>query len=186
VPSAAWLLVTTMWIGQPAAATPIAASPATSTPNQPHELGFGGMLGVGPLGTGVAMRWFAGYVGLDTRFLLSRSVNGIGLNGAFSYEVAPSVIVMLTKADATRPFEFRPYVGGGVNHVRAGTNAVETGSPVSGSGTQVFGGLEVQIRQADSIALGFEVIDNRRSAPLRSAGVSGGVTGTITFVFYVK
>jgi hypothetical protein len=161
-------------------------SSSPSNNNQPHGLGFGGMLGTGPLGTGFGVRWFAGLVGLDTRFLLSTATTTSGFGGAFSFEIAPSVIVMLTKPNPDRAVEFRPYAGAGVNYVRAGTNANSTGSPVSGQGVQFFGGLEAQIRQAESMALGFEILYNQRSHALEAAGVPSGTTGIVTFMIYVK
>lgn len=204
MPIALWLLVTTMLTGQagpfvePAASLSVASvsgapdaqrgssSRSSSNNNQPHGLGFGGMLGTGPLGSGLGIRWFAGYVGLDARLLLSRAVTANGFGGGFSFEIAPSVIVMLTKPNPDRAIEFRPYTGAGVNYVRAGTNAVSSGSPVSGQGAQFFGGVEAQIRQAESMALGFEILYNKRSNALEAAGVPSGTTGIVSFVIYVK
>jgi hypothetical protein len=184
MPMAPWLLVAMMFSSPVWLSVAPAASPSNN--NQPHGLGFGGMLGTGPLGSGLGVRWFAGYVGLDTRLLLSRAVTTNGFGGGFSFEIAPSVIVMLTKPNPDRAIEFRPYAGAGVNYVRAGTNAVRTGSPVSGQGAQFFGGVEAQIRQAESMALGFEILYNKRSNALEAAGVPSGTTGIVSFVIYVK
>jgi hypothetical protein len=207
MPSAAWLLVTTMIArggAQPAAPPPSVVdhvlsvgrvtfapeaqgSSSSSGGTHPHVLGFGGLLGAGALGTGFGVRYFfLDYVGFDMRFLLSRAVLVSGIGGAFSFEAAPSVIVMLAKPDASRDVDIRPYIGGGLNHTRAGTNAVTTGPPVSGSGEQVFGGVEVTIREAGALAIGGEVIYNKRSQPLVAAGVKSGVTGVVSFLFYVK
>lgn len=154
-----------------------------------HVFGFGGALGAGALGTGLLTRyWFLNFVGLDFRFLLSSNNYGVGFGtgGGFSYEVAPSVIVMLTKADASKPVVFRPYLGVGVNHTHAGSNAVSTASPVSGSGEQIFGGVEVQIQQVGGFAISGEVVYNKRDATLVNAGLASGTTGDISFMFYVK
>jgi hypothetical protein len=204
---APWFLVMTMLVGG-AAQSGIAASPpvlrsaflarevsfapegqgsSSSSGTHPHVLGFGGMLGAGPLGTGFGLRyWFVENVGLDMRFLLSRAELTIGTGGGASFEAAPSVIVMMTKPDPSRGVDIRPYIGGGANYTRAGTNAVITRSPVSGSGVQVFGGVEVTIREAGALAIGGEVLYNKRSQPLVTAGVRSGLTGLVAFLFYVK
>jgi hypothetical protein len=160
---------------------------SSSGGTHPHVLGFGGMLGAGPLGTGFGLRyWFVDNVGLDMRFLLSRAELTIGTGGGASFEAAPSVIVMLAKPDPSKGVDIRPYIGGGVNYTRAGTNAVITRSPVSGSGLQVFGGVEVTIREAGALAIGGEVLYNKRSQPLVAAGVRSGLTGVVSFLFYVR
>jgi hypothetical protein len=201
--TAPWLLVTMMLVGggaQSAAPFPsvvdhvlsmgsVTFAPeehgsGSSNGTQPHLFGFGAMLGAGALGTGLGLRyWFADYVGFDMRFLLSRA-QLVSTGGGFSYELAPSVIVMLTKPDPARQVDIRPYIGGGVNHTRAGTNVVTT--PVSGSGTQVFGGVEAAIRPAGGFAIGVDVIYNKRSQTLVAAGVKSNVTGVVSFLFYVK
>jgi hypothetical protein len=148
------------------------------------------MVGAGALGTGLGLRgWVGNYVGFDMRLLLSRAelVNQTGFGGGgFSIEAAPSLIVMLTKPVDSRTVDIRPYVGGGVNYTRAGTNATTTGSPVSGSGTQVFGGVEAAIRAAGGFAISVEVLYNKRSQALVAAGVKSNVTGEFGFLFYMK
>ena len=213
MPITPWLLVTTMLLGgsRQSAAAPAApsiidqafsvgnvtfvpeaqgSSSSSSGGTAPHTLGFGAMVGAGALGTGLGVRgWFGNYVGFDMRLLLSRaelvSQNGFG-GGGFSVEAAPSLIVMLTKPEDSRMVDIRPYIGGGVNVTRAGTNATNTASPVSGSGTQVFGGVEAAIRAAGGFAISFEVLYNKRSQALVAAGVKSGVTGEAGFLFYVK
>lgn len=208
---APWLLVTTMLAGggQSAEVSPPArvvgqafsvgnlsfapegqgSSSSSSGPTAPHALGFGAMAGAGSLGTGLVLRgWFGDYVGFDMRFLLSRAemVTENGIGGGFSFALAPSVIVMLTKPVDSRVVDIRPYIGGGVNYTRAGTNTTTTGSPVSGSGTQVFGGAEAAIRAAGGFAISVEVLYNKRSQTLVAAGVKSGATGEIGFLFYLK
>jgi hypothetical protein len=211
---APWLLVTTMLAGgggqSMEAALPPAAvvdqvfsvghvsfapeeqgsSSSSSGPTAPHTFGFGAVAGAGALGTGLGLRgWFGNFVGIDMRLLLSRAelVNQTGFGGGgFSIEAAPSLIVMLTKPDDARTVDIRPYIGGGVNYARAGTNATSTGSPVSGSGTQVFGGVEAAIRAAGGFAISVEVLYNKRSQALVAAGVKSGATGEFGFLFYVK
>jgi hypothetical protein len=212
---APWLLVTTMLAGggvqSMEAALPAAvvdqvfsvghvnfapeeqgssSSSSSSGATAPHAFGFGAMAGAGSLGTGLGLRgWFGNYVGFDMRLLLSRaevvSETGFG-GGGFSIEAAPSVIVMLTKPVDSRAVDIRPYIGGGVNYTRAGTNSTNTGSPVSGSGTQVFGGVEAAIRPAGGFAISVEVLYNKRSQALVAAGVKSGATGEFGFLFYVK
>ena len=165
------------------------SSSSSSGPTAPHAFGFGAVAGAGSLGTGLILRgWFGNYVGFDMRFLLARAeiVSDTGIGGGFSYELAPSVIVMLTKADDARMVDIRPYIGGGVNFTRAGTNTTDTGSPVTGSGTQVFGGVEAAIRAAGGFAISVDVLYNKRSQTLVAAGVKSGVTGEFGFLFYVK
>jgi opacity protein-like surface antigen len=201
---APWLFVTAMLAGgsaqsaQTADVTPPApvvdqgssssssssSSGSGSAPN--HLVGFGGEVGAGGLGTGLGLRyWFAGFLGLDMRFLLSSAETGIVTNGGFSFEAAPSLIVMLAKPDSSQPVNFRPYIGAGINHARAGAN-ITSRSPVSGNGTQVFGGVEVTIQQVGALAISGEVIYNKRPQALEAAGVDSGVTGVVSFLFYVK
>jgi outer membrane protein W len=211
--NASWLLVTTMLVGggvqSTEAARPAAvvnqvfrvghvsfapeeqgSSSSSSGGTAPHTFGFGAMAGAGALGTGLGLRgWFGNYIGVDMRLLLSRAqlVNQIGFGGGgFSIEAAPSLIVMLTKPNDARTVDIRPYIGAGVNYTRAGTNATTTGSPVKGSGTQVFGGFEAAIRAAGGFAISGEVLYNKRSQALVTAGVKSGVTGEFGFLFYVK
>jgi hypothetical protein len=206
--NASWLLVTTMLVGggaQSAAPSrsvvdvrsmanvtfaPDDQGGGSSNGTTPHAFGFGAMVGAGALGTGLGLRgWVGNYVGFDMRLLLSRAelVNQTGFGGGgFSIEAAPSLIVMLTKPVDSRTVDIRPYMGGGVNYTRAGTNATTTGSPVSGSGTQVFGGVEAAIRAAGGFAISVEVLYNKRSQALVAAGVKSGVTGEFSFLFYVK
>src|SRR5579864_1362217 len=159
--NASWLLVTMMLAGgggqsieatEPSSAVhqafsvgPVSFAPeaqgnSSSGGTAPHTFGFGAVAGAGALGTGLELRgWFGNYIGVDMRLLMSRAelVSGTGFGGGgFSIEAAPSLIVMLTKPDDSRTVDIRPYIGGGVNYTRAGTNATFTGSPVSGSGTQ--------------------------------------------------
>jgi len=207
---APWLLLTTMLVGGgaqsmgpalPAAVVDQAFSAghvsfvpeeqgsSSSGGTAPHTFGFGAMAGSGALGTGLGLRgWFGNYVGIDMRLLLSRAevFNQTFGGGGFSIEAAPSLIVMLTKPDDSRTVDIRPYIGGGVNYTRAGTNATDTGSPVSGSGTQVFGGVEAAIRAAGGFAISVEVLYNKRSQALVAAGVKSGATGEFGFLFYVK
>ena len=166
------------------------SSSSSSGPTAPHAFGFGAMTGAGTLGTGLLLRgWFGDRIGFDMRFLLSSSEEvtetGIG-EGGFNFELAPSVIVMLTKSDQARTVDIRPYIGGGVNETRAGSNTTITGSPASGSGTQVFGGAEAAIRAVGGFAISAEVVYNKRSQALVAAGVKSGVTGEVGFLFYVK
>jgi hypothetical protein len=206
--NAPWLLVTTMLLGGAQSAPPSMLvvdhgltmgnvtfasedqGSGSSNGTAPHTFGFGAIVGAGALGTGLGLRgWFGNYVGIDMRLLLSRAElvgqTGFG-GGGFSIEAAPSLIVMLTKPDDSREVDIRPYIGGGVNDTRAGTNATNTGSPVSGSGTQVFGGVEAAIRAAGGFAISVEVLYNKRSQTLVAAGVKSGVTGQFGFLFYVK
>jgi hypothetical protein len=213
---APWLLVTTMLAGgglqsmevapstgavdqvfsvakisfAPAEQGSSSSSSSSSGPTAPHAFGFGAMTGAGTLGTGLLLRgWFGDRIGFDMRFLLSSSqeVTETGISeGGFSFELAPSVIVMLTKSDQSRGVDIRPYIGGGVNDTRAGSNTTITGSPVSGSGTQVFGGAEAAIRAVGGFAISAEVVYNKRSQALVAAGVKSGVTGEVGFLFYVK
>jgi hypothetical protein len=207
--NAPWLLVTTMLVGGGARSAapsllavdhvlsmanvtfaPQGQGSGSSNPTAPHTFGFGAVVGAGALGTGLGLRgWFGNYVGVDIRLLLSRAelVNQTGFGGGgFSIEAAPSLIVMLTKPDDARTVDIRPYIGGGVNYTRAGTNATTTGSPVSGSGTQVFGGVEAAIRAAGGFAISVEVLYNKRSQALVAAGVKSAVTGEFGFLFYVR
>jgi hypothetical protein len=182
----------------PAGATPVFAlgaatfgdaqgSSSSGGPSTPHLVAFGATVGAGDLGTGFVLRyWFARYVGLDTRLNFSRAEapNQITGYGGFSFEAAPSVIVMVTQPDASRAFDVRPYFGAGVNHTRAGSNIAS--STVSGNGSQIFGGVETQIRAAGALAISGEVVYNRRPSALVAAGVKSGFTGDVSFIFYVK
>ena len=99
-------------------------SPATTSGSQrPHRFGLGGTFGVSNRGAGGAFRyWFGERVGLGLTASWYRGpkYTTTGTRSS-SFQGAPSLLVMLTRPDATRDIDIRPYVGGGLSYTRANT-----------------------------------------------------------------
>jgi hypothetical protein len=126
---------------------------------QPHELGLGATFGLGVTGSGASIRYFFNnWFGVDNRILMGSRPNSTGHVQGFSLQFAPSAIIMLKPPDTSSNVDIRPYVGGGVSFTHTWADAPLGLPAASGVGEQVFGGVEIQFRSADSFALNLEVI----------------------------
>jgi hypothetical protein len=164
-----------------------AQQPAGQRP--PHEWGIGGQFGAGTLGSGVSLQyWPLGFVGVDTRLLLSgtEQFNGVQFAGGHSVEFAPSVIVMLKRPDASKALDVRPYFGGGVNWTHAGPNVSITGVAANGRGSQFFGGVEFGIAQVPALGISIEVSHTERPQKLIDIGLKSNTSGIVAFRFFVR
>lgn len=193
---ALYLLSHASGAGSAPAATPVPAairidqggSPPAGK-DGPHQWGIGGQFGSGSLGSGVSLQyWVARVIGVDSRLLISgtEQFNGVGFEGGHSVEFAPSVIVMLKRPDASKPLDWRPYAGGGVNWTHAGPNITLTGVPVNGRGSQFFGGVEFGIAQVPALGVSIEVVHTNRPAALVGAGLHSNTSGLVAFRFFVR
>lgn len=152
---------------------------------QPHELGVGATFGLGVAGSGASIRYFFNdFIGIDTRVLLGSRPNSTGHAEGFSLQFAPSLILMLKKPDTTSAVDIRPFFGGGVSFTHTWADA-PLGLPAAGGvGEQVFGGVELQFRSADSFALSFEVIHYFQADALRGTMAPAGTSFVIGISLY--
>jgi hypothetical protein len=170
-------------------ASPGGENGGSPTHERPHQFGIGGSLVASNRGASGGFRyWFGQHVGVNFTAgwypNRSRSASTTGNNGS-TVAVLPSVIFMLTKPNTTRQVDIRPYVGGGVNYIRAtrpgtsGTsNAVQR---ESGMGSQVFGGAEVTFRDIDMMTISGEGV----YSVLPTSYVTSSIRDGFNFVFAV-
>jgi outer membrane protein W len=99
---------------------------------------------------------------------------------------------MLTKPDETKDVDIRPYVGAGMSYVstsRPRTTAF--GEPptlqrFSGTGGQVFGGIEMTFKEADWITISAEGIYYKMPVHFVNSAVIGGFNYLMAIHFYLK
>ncbi len=135
--------------------------PPATTPAM-HTVAIGGSIVAGSNGaTGAFQYWFNQYVGMEMSvgyYRLPDYYSTTG-SGGYTFQSAPSVVVLLTKPDQTRDVNLRPYVGGGVNYVSSSGDVVaaraRTASTPSSSGTgmQAFGGVEMSFKDTPRVGL---------------------------------
>lgn len=152
---------------------------------QPHTLGLGATFGLDFKGGGVSVRYFfTRLIGIDTRFLLTSRPNSTGHSQGLSFDFAPSLIVMLKGPDPSANVDVRPYAGAGVSITHANADS-QLGFPsASGPGGQVFGGVEIQFRNADSFAMSIEVVHFMQSASLAGTTAPSGTTAVVAVHLY--
>jgi hypothetical protein len=152
---------------------------------QPHELGLGATFGLGVTGSGASIRYFFNErLGLDTRVLMGSRPNSTGHVQGFSLQFAPSAILMLTPQNTSSNVDIRPYVGGGISFTHTWADD-QLGLPAaSGVGQQVFGGIEIQFRSADSFALNLEVIHYFRADSLSGSFAPSGTSFVVGVNLY--
>jgi len=124
--------------------TPLAAtaqesqSPAqrTAAPSpRPHEIGLGGKAGGFSFGVGGSARmWQSEKVGVQVDLSRYR-IASLNL-----LQVAPSLLFVLGEPDLDKPTQVRPYVGGGLNILRASYASLGSKSGIGGQG---FAGAEL-------------------------------------------
>jgi hypothetical protein len=152
---------------------------------QPHELGLGATFGLGVTGSGASIRYFFNdYVGIDTRVLMGSRPNSSGHVQGFSLQFAPSVMIMLKPPDTSSNVDIRPYVGGGISLTHTWADD-PLGLPAAGGvGQQVFGGVEIQIRSADSFAISMEVIHYFQASSLVGTMAPAGTSFVVGVSLY--
>jgi hypothetical protein len=152
---------------------------------QPHELGLGATFGLGVTGSGASIRYFFHErLGLDTRVLMGSRPNSTGHAEGFSLQFAPSAIVMLTPQNTSSDVDIRPYVGGGISFTHTWADAPLGLPAASGVGEQVFGGVEIQFRNADSFALNLEVIHYFQASSLAHTMAPSGTSFVVGVNLY--
>jgi outer membrane protein W len=151
---------------------------SSSSTQRPHRFGLGGQVTASNRGASGALRyWFGDRVGVDFTAGYFRARTGSTFRTS-SLQVSPAVLVLLTDASPARSIDVRPYVGGGVTYGRTlsstQTDDVVT-SRASGTGGQVFGGVEMTFQNEPNLAISAETGYYRQ--PIRFAGspvVDGG------------
>jgi len=168
---------------------PVQSTPVTS--NAPHTLSFGGGVVAGSNGvSGGFNYWFTERVGMNmsVAYYVMPHYYSSSSSGS-TFQVAPSVQVMLTKPDASRDFNLRPYVGGGVNYVSSSQPAAAVRAvnySTSGTSEQVFGGVEMSFKDTPGLALTFQVAYYNMPENFVGTGYVGGVNWMFGAHFYVK
>jgi len=114
---------------------PQTSAPTTTPSPRPHEVGLGGKAGGFSFGIGGSARmWQSEKVGLQVDLSHYR-IGAVNL-----LQVAPSVLFVLGEPDLDRPTQVRPYVGGGLNILRASYASLGSESGIGGQG---FVGAEI-------------------------------------------
>jgi hypothetical protein len=199
MPVAAALLVTSLLVSgsQPPspAPAPVVAQPQQSqddpgTPSapteKPHEVGIGGF---GGSGGGPSFRYFfTDLVGIDLTGGWYRPMT-TGQGGT-SFQVSPSMVVMLKKSNPLADLDVRPYLGGGLLYLNGPTTVVSQNSTTeirqSGLGAQAFGGAEFTFSSAPSIAISAETIYHSLPAQTYNVQVTSGFDFYVMFHYYMK
>jgi hypothetical protein len=152
---------------------------------QPHDMGLGATFGLGVTGSGAMIRFFFNdWIGVDTRVLMGSRPNSSGHSQGFSLQFAPSAIVMLKPPSTSSNVDIRPYVGGGISLTHTWADA-PLGLPAAGGmGEQVFGGVEIQIRAADSFAISLEVIHYFQADALKGTMAPSGTSFVVGVSLY--
>ena len=158
----------------------------------PHTIGVGGTMTVSNRGAGGGLRyWFGEHVGvnLTANYYRGSQRQTGGSRSGSTFTVVPSIIVMLTRPNPAREVDIRPYVGGGVNYVRS-SPATATGTATlarrSGTGGQVFGGVEMTFRDADWMTISAEGIYYSLPVSYVDANTIGGFSYLLAFHFYLR
>ena len=166
------------------------------TGERPHTVGLGGQVGISNRGAGGGTRFFFGnrfgvnfdmlwYRGSGTRYTSNPQQGS-------TFAAMPSFIYMLTKPNLTRDVDVRPYVGGGVNYVRSTRPVTTTGGSTttlqrrSGTGGQVFGGVEMTFAEADWMTISAEGIYYKLPINYVNASIVGGFNYLLAFHFYLR
>lgn len=172
-------------------ARPVPPPPQAQTA-APHTFALGGSIVAGSNGaTGGFQYWINQYVGVDMSVGYYRLPGYATVNGSsgYTFQTAPSVVVMLTKPNQTREVNLRPYVGAGINYVSASQPyaTVSGTTPVtSGTGMQTFGGVEMSFQDTPSIGVTFEAAYYHLPSGFVGNGYVGGMNYLIGLHFYLK
>jgi outer membrane protein W len=166
---------------------PIPPPPSTA----PHTLSVGGSIVAGSNGaTGSFAYWFGDHVGvqMSVGYFVLPNYYSTGSNGS-TFQAAPSMMVLLTKPNQTRDVNFRPYVGGGINYVSSSSAVVNTRSTAvstSGTGGQVFGGVEMSFKDTPQFGVTMEAAYFHLPSGFVGTGYIGGMNYLLGFHFYLK
>jgi hypothetical protein len=201
MPIAAGLIVATLLASgvQTPSTTPAPVAPSPQSPSQddpgtpssstdkPHQMGLGGF---GGSGGGPSFRYFFGeQIGIDVTGGWYRPMTN-GASGGTSFQVSPSMVVMLNKSNQLADVDLRPYVGGGVIYMSSptpvGTRTTSTVVRQNGWGTQAFGGVEITFASAPSLAISAEAIYHKLPVQSYSVNVSSGLDFYLLFHYYMK
>jgi hypothetical protein len=158
----------------------------------PHTFAVGGSIVAGSNGaTGGFSYWFNQQVGVDMSVGYYRLPGYATVNGSsgYTFQTAPSVVVMLTKPDQSREVNLRPYLGGGINYVSSSQpygSVTPTATVTSGTGMQAFGGVEMSFQDTPRVGLTFEAAYYHLPTGFVGNGYIGGMNYLIGVHFYVK
>lgn len=119
-----------------------------------RRFGLGASIAMSTREAGGSFRyWLSDRVGLDMAALWYRQSSRASETAASTLVVAPSAIVMLTPYDDDSDVNLRPYIGGGLNYARQSGRAEADGGTASGTGGQLFGGVELSFHDAPNIVI---------------------------------
>lgn len=160
---------------------------------RPHTVGVGGQVTISNRGAGGGFRYFFGErvgVNFSAGWYQNGSRYTSNTQQGSTFAALPSVLVMLTKPNKTRDVDIRPYVGGGLNYVRSSTpvqtRTTTTLQQRSGTGGQVFGGVEMTFRDADMVTISAEGIYYSLPVNYVNSSVVNGFNYLLAFHFYLK
>jgi hypothetical protein len=167
---------------------PVQAAPVSSAP---HTLSFGGSVVAGSNGvSGGVNYWFNEHIGVNMAvgYFIMPHYYSTSSSGS-TFQAAPSVMVMLTKADQSRDVNIRPFVGAGINYVSSSQPSVATRTTnytTSGTSEQAFGGIEMSFKDTPGLALTFQAAYYNLPNNFVGTGYVGGLNWLFGAHFYVK
>ena len=164
---------------------------------RPHTIGIGGQLAVSNRGAGASTRFFLGdRLGFNINAFWYRNAYRFtttqGTQHTSTFGTFPSFVLMLTKPDETKDVDIRPYVGAGMSYVSTSRPRTTTlGEPptlqrFSGTGGQVFGGIEMTFKEADWITVSAEGIYYKMPVNFVNSAIIGGFNYLMAIHFYLK
>lgn len=124
-----------------------------------RRFGFGANVGLGTNVAGGTFRyWFGDRVGVDMNAVWARPFSRTGVDSGSTLLLAPSAIVMLRTYDDDKDVNLQPYIGGGLNYARQSGRAEADGGTASGTGSQLFGGMELSFHDVPNIVISATVV----------------------------
>lgn len=159
---------------------------------RPHTVGLGSQVSMSTRGGGGGGRfWLRERLGVNVNVSWYRPRYTVaGQPQGSTFGAFPSFILMLTKPDATRDIDVRPYVGGGLSYIstprRVLVNGVAETNRMNGTGGHAFGGVELTFKEADWMTISAEGIYYRLPVRFVNAAVVDGFNYLLAFHFYLK
>lgn len=159
----------------------------SSTTERPHEMGLGGF---GGSGGGPSFRYFFGeQIGVEVSGGWYRPMTAGGGSQGTSFQVSPSMVVMLRKSNTLADLDLRPYVGGGIIYMNAPATVATraaTATRQDGLGMQAFGGVEMTFASAPSLAISAELIYHKLPIESYNVNLNRGVDFYLLFHYYMR
>ena len=160
--------------------------------DRPHTVGLGSQVSMSTRGGGGSGRfWLSDRLGVNLNMSWYKPRYQVaGQDAGSTFGAFPSFMLMLTRPDATRDIDVRPYVGGGLSYVSTPRYVVANGvtqrNRISGTGGHAFVGTELTFKEADWMTISAEGIYYRLPVRFANTSVVDGFNYQLAFHFYLK